>query len=199
MIFGYDKENGWGKLFKDFFKAPEGITRKLNNAEKNFFDNLERDKNGNVARSKENILDDLLGYDQNEVNDLTSFIEKNPLKDLTADNFTKSLQTATNGMSQFEMALSTVGKVGKTVFKTIGNMALSAVASWAIGKTIEGIDNWIHKTDNLIKAGEEARESISTTFKSFEDGNTSIKDMASGLSDSTEQIKTTKCIGFYIR
>ncbi len=191
MIFGYDKENGWGKLFKDFFKAPEGITRELNDAEKSFFDNLERDKNGNVARSKENILDDLLGYDQNEVDELTSFVEKNPLKDLNVDNFTNSITQATKGTSQLKQALSAVGSVGKTVFKTLGNMGIAMAASWAIGKVFESIYNYIHHSENLIKAGKEAKESIDSTFESFSEGKQSIMDLGSSFSDQSDKIKNT--------
>lgn len=191
MIFGYDKENGWGKLFKDFFKAPEGITRELNDAEKSFFDNLERDKNGNIARSKENILDDLLGYDQNEVDELTSFIEKNPLKDLNADNFTKSLQVATNGVSQFEIALSAVGKIGKTVFKTLGNMAASAAVAWLVGKGFEKIYNWVNRNEIAIKSGQDAKSAIDETFKAFTEGQKSIDDLGKTFATSDNQIKTT--------
>ena len=49
MIFGYDKENGFGKSISDFFKVPEEtIVRDLNDVEKSFFENLERDSNGNI-------------------------------------------------------------------------------------------------------------------------------------------------------
>lgn len=192
MIFGYDKENGCGKSISDFFKVPEEtIVRDLNDVEKIFFENLERDSNGNIARSKENILDDLLGEDQNLVGDLTNFVENNPLKDLTLDNFTNSIAQATEGTSQFKSMLSSIGAVGKTVFKTLGNMALSAVAAFAIGKIIEGIDYLWHYNENIIKAGQEAKDSIDNTVKSLQDSKQSLMDLGSSFGDQTDQIKTT--------
>lgn len=192
MIFGYDKENGFGKSISDFFKVPEEtIVRDLNDVEKSFFENLERDSNGNIARSKENILDDLLGEDQNLVGDLTNFVENNPLKDLTLDNFTNSIAQATEGTSQFKSMLSSIGVVGKTVFKTLGNMALSAVAAFAIGKIIEGIDYLWHYNENIIKAGQEAKDSIDNTVKSLHDSKQSLMDLGSSFGDQTDQIKTT--------
>lgn len=192
MIFGYDKENGFGKSISDFFKVPEEtIVRDLNDVEKSFFENLERDSNGNIARSKENILDYLLGKDQNLVGDLTNFVENNPLKDLTLDNFTNSIAQATEGTSQFKSMLSSIGAVGKTVFKTLGNMALSAVAAFAIGKIIEGIDYLWHYNENIIKAGQEAKDSIDNTVKSLHDSKQSLMDLGSSFGDQTDQIKTT--------
>lgn len=192
MIFGYDKENGCGKSISDFFKVPEEtIVRDLNDVEKIFFENLERDSNGNIARSKENILDDLLGEDQNLVGDLTNFVENNPLKDLTLDNFTNSIAQATEGTSQFKSMLSSIGAVGKTVFKTLGNMALSAVAAFAIGKIIEGIDYLWHYNENIIKTGQEAKDSIDNTVKSLQDSKQSLMDLGSSFGDQTDQIKTT--------
>lgn len=192
MIFGYDKENGFGKSISDFFKVPEEtIVRDLNDVEKSFFENLERDSNGNIARSKENILDDLLGEDQNLVGDLTNFVENNPLKDLTLDNFTNSIAQATEGTSQFKSMLSSIGAVGKTVFKTLGNMALSAVAAFAIGKIIEGIDYLWHYNENIIKAGQEAKDSIDNTVKSLQGSKQSLMDLGSSFGDQTDQIKTT--------
>lgn len=188
MIFGYDKENGFGKSISDFFKVPEEtIVRDLNDVEKSFFENLERDSNGNIARSKENIL----GEDQNLVGDLTNFVENNPLKDLTLDNFTNSIAQATEGTSQFKSMLSSIGAVGKTVFKTLGNMALSAVAAFAIGKIIEGIDYLWHYNENIIKAGQEAKDSIDNTVKSLHDSKQSLMDLGSSFGDQTDQIKTT--------
>lgn len=192
MVFGYDKEHGFGKSISDFFKVPkETIVRELNDVEKSFFEHLERDSNSNVARSKENILDDLLGEDQNLVKDLTGFVENNPLENLTADNYINSIAQATEGTSQFKSALSAVGAVGKTVLKTIGNMALSAVAAFAIGKIIDGIDYLWHYNENIIKAGQEAKDSIDNTVKSLQDSKQSLMDLGSSFGDQTDQIKTT--------
>ena len=87
--------------------------------------------------------------------------------------------------------LSSIGAVGKTVFKTLGNMALSAVAAFAIGKIIEGIDYLWHYNENIIKAGQEAKDSIDNTVKSLHDSKQSLMDLGSSFGDQTDQIKTT--------
>ena len=70
-------------------------------------------------------------------------------------------------------------------------MAIAMAASWAIGKAIEGIDYLIHYDENIIKAGQEAKDSIDSTFKSFEEGKQSIMDLGSSFGNQTEQIKNT--------
>lgn len=179
-------------MFKDFFKKPEILeSRSLTDAELSVFEGLNkhRDSNGKIGRSKWLILDDMFGDSDTE--ELYNFFEKNPMENWTADNYINSIAQATEGTSQFKSMLSAAGAIGKTVFKTLGNMALSAVAAFAIGKIIEGIDYLWHYNENIIKAGQEAKDSIDNTVKSLQDSKQSLMDLGSSFGDQTDQIKTT--------
>ena len=191
MIFGYDKSNGWGKMFKDFFKEPT-TSRGLNQVEQEIFDKIEKysDDDG-FKYSKDTVDAWMFGKDESQLSELKSFLEKNPMENWTADNYINSIAQATEGTSQFKSMLSAAGAIGKTVFKTLGNMALSAVAAFAIGKIIEGIDYLWHYNENIIKAGQEAKDSIDNTVKSLQDSKQSLMDLGSSFGDQTDQIKTT--------
>lgn len=193
MIFNRDKNNNLVEMFSDFFKAPKtSNSRALNQAEQEIFDKIEKysDENG-FKYSKETVNAWMFGKDESQLSDLKTFFEKNPMENWTADNFTKSIAQATEETSQFKSALSAVGAVGKTVLKTIGNMAFSAVTAFAIGKIIEGIDYLWHYNENIIKAGQEAKDSIDNTVKSLQDSKQSLMDLGSSFGDQTDQIKTT--------
>lgn len=122
---------------------------------------------------------------------LQEYVKNTDAAALSQESFAKSQQTVVTGTTKFGAAMKSAGGVIKSVGTAMLNMGVAMVASFAIGAIIKGIDYLWNYSDNIIKNGKEAKDAIDNTFKSFEDGNTSIKDMASGLSDSTEQIKTT--------
>lgn len=207
MIFNYDKSSGVfglngknlknaGKSIKDFFTKKQDIVKNYTPTknEGEYFARLEKLKSeGKDLTKAENI--ELTQTWANELDSgngkLIEYSSNVEASKQDLGEYAHSQQKVIQGTTKFKSVLTSVGNVVKSVGASMLSMGISAVASWAIGKTFEGIYNWIHKTDNLIKASEEAKDAIDSTFKSFEDGNTSIKDMASGLSDSTEQIKTT--------
>lgn len=194
MIFGYDKTNGIGGFFKNYFKESDvQTTRALNDVEKSFFTRLNglRDSNGNIARSRGLIFDDLLGEDQSKTQDLEKFLRNNPTSNWNMSNFNESITTATKGASQFELALSSIGKVGKTVFKTIGNVAVSTAAIWLVGKGIEKLYNWVKRDENTIKSGKEAKESIDSTFKTLQKGQKTIDELGKSFATSKDDIKSS--------
>lgn len=207
MIFNYDKSSGVfglngknlknaGKSIKDFFTKKQDIVKNYTPTknEGEYFARLEKLKSeGKDLTKAENI--ELTQTWANELDSgngkLIEYSSNVEASKQDLGEYAHSQQKVIQGTTKFKSVLTSVGNVVKSVGASMLSMGISAVASWAIGKTFEGIYNWVHKTDNLIKASEEAKDAIDSTFKSFEDGNTSIKDMASGLSDSTEQIKTT--------
>ena len=207
MIFNYDKENGTFNNSKnlsnakqsviDFFTKKQDIKKDyiLTDKDKDFFkrfretfsdEQISGNSEKDVAYAKQ-LVDQYADQKQG----IYDLIEAKGLLGVTEANLADAQSTTIQGTTKFRAALTSVGNVIKSVGASMLNMGISMVASWAIGKGIELIDNYVHRSENLIKASEEAKDAIDSTFKSFEDGNTSIKDMASGLSDSTEQIKTT--------
>lgn len=106
-------------------------------------------------------------------------------------NFADSQKQVIQGVTKFRAALTSVGSVIKSVGASMLNMGIAMAASWAIGKVIEGIDYLYHYDENIIKAGQKAKDSIDSTFKSFEEGKQKISDAASSFSDSEKEIQNT--------
>ena len=206
MIFNYDKTEGtfnngknlsefWESI-KDFFTKKQDVVKNYNptNNEREYFkrlindipkeDDLSSDEYKNLASTWANELDE-------GNNKLIEYNSNTELGSQNLANFAQSQQTVIQGTTKFGAALKTAGNVAKTFVGTLGNMAIAMAASWAIGKVFEAIDDYRHRSENIIKAGQEAKDSIDSTFKSFEEGKQSIMDLGSSFGDQTEQIKNT--------
>lgn len=206
MIFNYDKENGTFNNSKnlsdvkqsiiDFFTKKQDIkknyvlTDKDNDFFKRFKETFSSDQisgsNEKVAYAKQ-LVDQYADQKQG----IYDLIEAKGLLGVTEANLADAQSTTIQGMTKFQYVAKSAVTAVKSFVGTLGNMAIAMAASWAIGKAIEGIDYLIHYDENIIKAGQEAKDSIDSTFKSFEEGKQSIMDLGSSFDNQTEQIKNT--------
>lgn len=79
-----------------------------------------------------------------------------------------AMQSASKSTSNFQKGLSPLKNIGGTLLSTFTNMAVAMAASWAVGKIIEGIDNYIHRVEIAIEKGEEAREKLSGIYEEYD-------------------------------
>lgn len=208
MIFNYDKETkklgGNGSNLrnaltevKDFFFKKQDIEQpyNLSKNELSFFDRLKKEfsesqLNGSAEDSKDMMIklaEEITGADSS----LVKYIQDTEVASVSQAGFAQSQKTVIQGTTKFRAALTSVGGVIKSVGASMLNMGITMVASWAIGKVFEAIDDYRHRSENLIKEGQEAKDSIDSTFKSFEEGKQSIMDLGSSFGNQTEQIKNT--------
>lgn len=206
MIFNYDKTEGtfnngknlsefWESI-KDFFTKKQDVVKNYNptNNEREYFKRLINDipKEADLSSDEYKNLASTWANELDEGNNkLIEYNSNTELGSQNLANFAQSQQTVIQGTTKFGAALKTAGNVAKTFVGTLGNMAIAMAASWAIGKVFEAIDDYRHRSENIIKAGQEAKDSIDSTFKSFEEGKQSIMDLGSSFGDQTEQIKNT--------
>lgn len=206
MIFNYDKTDGtfnngknlsefWESI-KDFFTKKQDVVKNYNptNNEQEYFKRLINDipKEADLSSDEYKNLASTWANELDEGNNkLIEYNSNTELGSQNLANFAQSQQTVIQGTTKFGAALKTAGNVAKTFVGTLGNMAIAMAASWAIGKVFEAIDDYRHRSENIIKAGQEAKDSIDSTFKSFEEGKQSIMDLGSSFGNQTEQIKNT--------
>lgn len=208
MVFNYDKatgkvgsnknnlENALTEV-KDFFLKKQDIEKPytLSKDEYSFFERMKKELsdsqlNGSAEDSKDAMLqlaEEITGADSS----LVKYIQDTDVASVSQVGFAQSQKTVIQGTTKFSAVMKTAGGVAKSFVATLGSMAVAAAAAWAIGKAIEGIDYLYHYDENIIKAGQEAKDSIDSTFKSFEEGKQSIMDLGSSFGDQTEQIKNT--------
>ena len=208
MVFNYDKatgkvgsnknnlENALTEV-KDFFLKKQDIEKPytLSKDEYSFFERMKKELsdsqlNGSAEDSKDAMLqlaEEITGADSS----LVKYIQDTDVASVSQVGFAQSQKTVIQGTTKFSAVMKTAGGVAKSFVATLGSMAVAAAAAWAIGKAIEGIDYLIHYDENIIKAGQEAKDSIDSTFKSFEEGKQSIMDLGSSFGNQTEQIKNT--------
>lgn len=208
MVFNYDKatgkvgsnknnlENALTEV-KDFFLKEQDIEKPytLSKDEYSFFERMKKELsdsqlNGSAEDSKDAMLqlaEEITGADSS----LVKYIQDTDVASVSQVGFAQSQKTVIQGTTKFSAVMKTAGGVAKSFVATLGSMAVAAAAAWAIGKVIEGIDYLYHYDENIIKAGQEAKDSIDSTFKSFEEGKQSIMDLGSSFGNQTEQIKNT--------
>ena len=207
MIFNYDKETGslnngenlsnLKQEIVDFFTKKQDIVKpySLTKGDNDFFaayktkitpDEINSNSENAIERTKKlaNQYSDCAGA-------IEKIIEEEGLLGVTESNLAKAQSTTIQGVTKFRAALTSVGSVIKSVGASMLNMGIAMVASWAVGKIIEGLIDLAHYDENIIKAGQEAKESIDNTFNSFEEGQQKVTDLATKFADSTDQIKTT--------
>ena len=203
MVFNYDKatgkvgsnknnlENALTEV-KDFFLKKQDIEKPytLSKDERMKKELSDSQLNGSAEDSKDAMLqlaEEITGADSS----LVKYIQDTDVASVSQVGFAQSQKTVIQGTTKFSAVMKTAGGVAKSFVVTLGSMAVAAAAAWAIGKAIEGIDYLYHYDENIIKAGQEAKDSIDSTFKSFEEGKQSIMDLGSSFGNQTEQIKNT--------
>lgn len=208
MVFNYDKatgkvgsnknnlENALTEV-KDFFLKKQDIEKPytLSKDEYSFFERMKKELsdsqlNGSAEDSKDAMLqlaEEITGADSS----LVKYIQDTDVASVSQVGFAQSQKTVIQGVTKFRAALTSVGSVIKSVGASMLNMGIAMAASWAVGKIIEGLIDLAHYDENIIKAGQEAKESIDNTFNSFEEGQQKVTDLATKFAESTDQIKTT--------
>ena len=208
LIFNYDKESGklggnsenlkksWQDI-KDFFTKKQDITQRysISENEKNAFAAIkERLSQAQLSDDSEenrqriaNVFKEFTGANSA----LVEYAQNTKVAEISQESFVQSQSKVVQGTTKFSAVMKTAGGIAKSFVATLGSMAVAAAAAWAIGKVFEGIDYLAHYDENIIKAGQEAKESIESTFSSFQDGQKSISDLSNSFSDSTNKIQTT--------
>lgn len=208
LIFNYDKESGklggnsenlkksWQDI-KDFFTKKQDITQRysISKNEKNAFAAIkERLSQAQLSDDSEenrqriaNVFEEFTGANSA----LVEYAQNTKVAEISQESFVQSQSKVVQGTTKFSAVMKTASGNAKSFVATLGSMAVAAAASWAIGKVFEGIDYLAHYDENIIKAGQEAKDSIDSTFKSFEEGKQSIMDLGSSFGNQTEQIKNT--------
>ena len=192
MIVNYDKKNGWSSVFdggiNSFFKG------NLNESDASFVKNIKTIQNSLGTISSKNIdrLANSIGGVSTELVDSAKAVRSG--KQSWAD-FDATVTQVTKSTSKFSSFTSKAGTALKSFGSSVLSMGANMLAGMAIGAAISGvitlIDDYIHRNERLIEAGEEAKSSIESTFNEFTDSKSSITDLGKSLSDNADEIITT--------
>ena len=192
MIVNYDKKNGWSSVFdggiNSLFKG------NLNESDASFVKNIKTIQNSLGTISSKNIdrLANSIGGVSTELVDSAKAVRSG--KQSWAD-FDNTVVSVTKSTSKFSSFTSKAGTALKSFGSSVLSMGVNMLAGMAIGAAISGvitlIDDYIHRNERLIEAGEEAKSSIESTFNEFTDSKSSITDLGKSLSDNADEIITT--------
>lgn len=110
------------------------------------------------------------------------------------------LSTCDNGsatMAGYSKSIENLGikaKASSVAMKGLsiaGNMLLGLGIGAAVQVGLSWLDNYIHRTERLVEAGEKARSSISESMKSYNSKVTGVTDLGKQFAKDTTSIKTT--------
>lgn len=181
MIVNYDKESGWTNIFSKNTGHVQMADEAVSALEKLKFVNMD-------TISSMDDLGKATGYTNK------SFYEFAKTADTSGD-LVAQYQTHLDKTAKSTSKLSGVTSALKSFGKSVLSMGANMLAGMAIGAAISGvitlIDNYIHKNEKLIEAGEEAKSSIESTFNEFSENKSTITDLGKSLSDNSDEIITT--------
>ena len=191
MIVNYDKKNGWSSVFDggidSFFKGA------LNKNDASFVKNIKTIQNSLGTISSKNIdrlANSIGGVNQELVNSAKAVRSGKQ----SWSDFDNTVTKVTKSNSKFASFTSKAGSALKSFGSSVLSMGANMLAGFAIGAVIStavsAIDDYIHRNERLIEAGEEAKSSIEETFNAFSDSKTSITDLGKSLSDNADEITT---------
>ena len=190
MIVNYDKNNGWSSSIGNIFSY---FTGGLSKNDALFVERINAFKNmpkelGSIKTQPIDKLVTAIGNVNQELINSAKAVQNG--KKSWAD-FDKTVNTVSKSTSKLSRLTSGLKSFGSSVLSMGANM----LAGFAIGSVISGvitlIDDYVHRNERLIEAGEEAKSSIESTFNEFSDGKSSIDSLGKSLSDNAENIKTT--------
>ena len=91
---------------------------------------------------------------------------------------------------------NTVSTIAKTTGQVLANAALgfgvSALAGFITSWAMKAFDDLVHHSENVIKAGEEAKEQITKFYKEIDERSKAIKESATSIGIKVEDSDTTK-------
>ena len=192
MIVNYDKKNGWSSVFDggidSLFKGA------LNKNDASFVKNIKTIQNSLGTVSSKNIdrlANSIGGVNQELINSAKAVRSG----EQSWADFDTTVTKVTKSTSKFSTLTAKAGSALKSFGASVLSMGANMLAGFAIGAVIStaisAIDDYIHRNERLIEAGEEAKSSIEETFNAFSDSKTSITDLGKSLSDNADDIKTT--------
>lgn len=185
MVVNYDKDNGFSTIFNKFGHS--------NNISDEFVDAWS--KVGDMTTGKPaswQAWGEKIGYTDKQ---LITFLGDVDSGKRNINEMGTIIDNTSKSTTKFSSFTSKAGTALKSFGSSVLSMGANMLAGMAIGAAISGvitlIDDYIHRNERLIEAGEEAKSSIESTFNEFTDSKSSITDLGKSLSDNADEIITT--------
>ena len=170
MIVNYEKKNGWSSIFDGGFGS--FFNGELNKNDASFVKNIKTIQNSLGTISSKNIdrlANSIGGVNQELINSAKAVRSGKQ----SWSDFDNTVTKVTKSNSKFASFTSKAGSALKSFGSSVLSMGANMLAGMAIGAAISGvitlIDDYIHRNERLIEAGEEAKSSIESTFNEFTD------------------------------
>lgn len=119
---------------------------------------------------------------------LISFLKDTNYAEKNLESYQLYLKNSANSMTFFQKAVKKTGTVLKSLGGTLASMAIMWAASELISLAVKGIDTLIHKSENAIRAAEEAQDAIKSIKSDLDSMNKTIEDSAARFAELSEGV-----------
>ena len=121
---------------------------------------------------------------------LISFLKDTNYAEKNLESYQLYLKNSANSMTFFQKAVKKTGTVLKSLGGTLASMAIMWAASELISLAVKGIDTLIYKSENAIKAAEEAQDAIKSIKSDLDSMNKTIEDPATKFAELSNGVDT---------
>lgn len=177
---GYAEANKNYQAYSDDLKVLKDLNKQLDNNGQTITDNAERQKIAD--KTLKNASERAKEYGNQIVANtktLSDFKKENEVEDPNKQVKPKF----TDGLKSF--ASSALSSIGNAVISAGTAMIAQQLISWGL----QGIDAIIHYDDNIIAKGQEAKESIQSQTKAYEDQKASLGELTSKYTELSKGVK----------
>ena len=177
---GYAEANKNYQAYSEDLKVLEELNKELDNNGQAITDNEQRQAKANeVTKNASQRAKDYGTQIAANTKTLTDFKKENEVED------PKQLKQAkwTDGLKSF--ASSALSSIGNAVVSAGTAMIAQQLISWGL----QGIDAIVHYDDNIIAKGQEAKESIQSQTKAYEDQKASLGELTTKYTELSKGVK----------
>ena len=192
MIFGYDKQNGFTKIWDRFGKDAKKQAVSISKEMVDVMDDI------TTRFSEDSIKNGFFNWDsyfsEKNIQDKTfmSFLKDQTIPVKSLENYISYTEQAQAATGKLSGALSTLKSVGINALGSIATMGLTMIASFAIGAIIDAIHDWIYADEIAIEKGKEATQSIEDRYEAYQKLKDSMSDAEKTLTGKDEASGTTE-------
>lgn len=188
MIVNYDKDIGWSSILDNFKVSPSQEAL-------DFFDLLNTDDSKSYMKwDASELVNYAKGLDVADES-LINFLNDTSYGEKSLASYQSYLNKTSSVTSKFSSFTAKAGSAIKTLGSTIGASLLNMGIGMAVGAGVSliftAIDDYIHKSEKLIEAGEEAQSSIQSTFDEFSTQRDGLIELGKSFSDNASEITNT--------
>lgn len=198
MIVNYDKDTGKLETILDKFKPKqnEQTSREVSNVVNELFSDFLNPDGSFFAQWRDNR--DRVTQDQHFTewaDALCDSMDEAERQTFSTSQALTQYQESIRGASESTSTFSNFTRTASGLLKNLGGFALNAgiemAITFALKEAFTAIDNYIHRLERAIEAGEEAKASMEESFNNYSNVKTAMTTLGKSFENTSDEVNST--------